>query len=114
MLWVEEEAYPGADAAVARPGFHVLERFAMEVEGDGAAVAASAVALGGCVQVGYLGAAGRCVLGLETGAVVGFDFDLRFVKVFEGADLVRGGFLFCQKRWFLRNFVWWEMGGCSR
>lgn len=46
---VEEEAYPGANAAVAGPGFRVLERFALQIEGDGAAVAASAVGLGGCV-----------------------------------------------------------------
>ena len=60
----------------------------MEIERDGAAVAASSVALGGCVQIGYFGATGRCILGLETGAVVWLDLDFSFVKVFEGADLV--------------------------
>ena len=89
--WVEEEeeeeAYPGANAAIAGPRFEVLERFAVEIKRDGAAVAASSVQLGGCVQIGYFGAAGRCILGLETGAVEWLDLDFAFVKVFEGADL---------------------------
>ena len=83
----QEEIYPGANAAIAGPKFEVLERFAVEIKRDGAAVAASSVQLGGCVQIGYFGAAGRCILGLEAGAVEWLDLDFSFVKVFEGADL---------------------------
>ena len=110
--WVDEEGetYPGANAAVAGPGFEVLERFAVEVERDGAAVAASAVVLGGCVQIGYFGAAGRCILGLETGAVIWFDFDLSFVKVFEGADL-GCGFFFVLKAVVFGEFLSGGEGG---
>ena len=46
-------AYPGANAAVARDAFNVLERFAVEIEGDIAAMAASSIGLGGFVQIGY-------------------------------------------------------------
>ncbi len=43
--------YPATDGTVAGEQFKLFERFAPEVKGDGAAVAGSAVQLGGVVQV---------------------------------------------------------------
>ena len=60
----------------------------MEIERDGAAVAASSVEFGGCVQIGYFGAVGWCVFWLETGAVEWFEFEIHVFKVFEGAGLM--------------------------
>lgn len=103
--------YPGADAAIAGPRFEVLERLAVEIKGDGAAVAASAVVFGRCVRIGYyFGAAGRGVLRVETSAVIGFDFDAFDVEVFEGADLaffVKSGGVFFGETFF----AWWGMNG---
>ena len=88
--WRKRKTYPGADAAVAGPGFEILEWGGVEVEGDGAAVAAAAVAFGvaSVFQVGDVGAVGGRVWGPDAGAVEGFDFEGRFVEGLEGADLV--------------------------
>lgn len=43
------EAYPGANATVARQDFNLLERCALEIVRDLAAVAAASVALCGVV-----------------------------------------------------------------
>lgn len=86
--WGGMTAYPGANAAVARQDPNLLERFALQIIGDFATVAASSVALGGLVQIRYLRTVWRCILWLETGAVVGGrHFILVFLKVFERADL---------------------------
>ena len=50
-------------------------------------MAAAPINLGGPVQFSYLGAVGRRVRWSGFGAVVKLDFELGFVKVFEGADL---------------------------
>ena len=73
-------------------------------------MAASAVAFRGCVQIGYFGAVGRCIFWPETGAVERFDFDLLYVKVFEGADLVCGGFFLSKAVVLPGEFCQVEMG----
>lgn len=70
----EAEAYTRADAAVAGSEFNVLEGFTLEIECDLAAMTTSLIRLGGWVQIGYLGAFGRYVLRLKTGAVEWLDF----------------------------------------
>ena len=50
-------------------------------------MAAALISLGGSVQIDYLGAVGRRIPWSGFGAVIRLDFQLGFVKVFEGADL---------------------------
>ena len=45
------EAYPGANAAIARPNFNILKCFALQIIRDIAAMAASSIALGGLIQI---------------------------------------------------------------
>lgn len=72
--WGRERAYARADTAVAGNEFNVLEGFALEIEGDLAAMAASLIGLGVLIQIGDLGALRQYILRLETGAVEWLDF----------------------------------------
>ncbi len=45
------KAYPGANAAIARHNFNLLEWFALEIIGDITTMAASSIALGGFVSI---------------------------------------------------------------
>ena len=45
------KAYPGTNAAITRRNSDLLERFALQIIGDVAAMAAPSIAFGGLVQI---------------------------------------------------------------